>query len=171
MKTMLTVLLLFSIIFGVIGLIGIFPTSTAAPKSSVQETIKRRNISPIGRAYLAARIAKTLRHMGYPTKWTILNDVYEGSPVILLECSKFSKKAIAGFIDRGILADLYFESFDRVDFFNGSHTWSYELNQSHRRETTKGKLYLFASELTDAEFDQVDKQFFKSHGLPAPPKL
>jgi hypothetical protein len=171
MKTLLTGILLFSIVFGAVGLISIFPTSTPFPKHSVLETIKRRNISPIGRAYLAARIAKTLRHMGYPTKWTIINDVHGGSPVILLECSKFSKKAITGWIDRGILADLYSESFDRVDFFNGSHTWSYELNQSHRREPTKGKLYLFASELTDAEFDQVNKQFIKSQGEPAPPKL
>jgi hypothetical protein len=171
MKALLAVLLLFSLIFGAIGLNAIFPTSAPAPQASVQETIKRRNSSPISRVYLAARIAKTLRHMGYSTKWTMLNDVYEGPPVILLECPKFSQKAIAGFIDRGILADLYFESFDRVDFFNGSRTWSHELNQSHRREPTKGKLYLFASELTDAEFEQVDRQFFKNHGLTAPPKL
>ena len=91
MKTLLTVLLLFSIIFGVIELNAIFSTSTPAPKSSVQETIKRRNKSPIGRAYLVARIVKTLRHMGYPTKWTILNDVSGGSPALLLECSKFSQ--------------------------------------------------------------------------------
>ena len=174
MKTLLTVLLLFSVIIGVIGVIGlnaIFPTSTLAPKSSVQETIKRRKSSPIGRAYLAARIAKTLRQRDYPTKWTVVNDVDGGSPVLILECSKFSKKAIAGFIDRGILADLYFESFDRVDFSNGSHTWSYELNQSHRREPAKGKLYFFASELTEVEFEQVDRQFFKNYGLTAPPKL
>ena len=171
MKTLLTLILLFSGILGVILLIGIFSTSTPAPKSSVQETVKRLASSPIGRAYLAARIAKTLRQMDYPAKWTILNDVDGGSPVLILEGSKFSKKAIAGFIDRGILADLYFESFNRVDFFNGSRTWSHELNESHRREPAKGKLYHFASKLTDAEIDQVDKQFFKSHALPAPPKL
>lgn len=170
MKTMMTLLVLFSAIVGVIGFTTIFPALSPSPRFAVQQNLTRRTSSPMGRAYLAARIAKTLRHQGYPTKWTIENDVEGGSPAIILQCPRFSPRAIAGFIDRGILADLYFESFARVDFSNGSRTWSHELNESHLREHSQGKLYLFASDLTDAEFNQVNKQFLETHSLPEPPE-
>ncbi|OGR26606.1 MAG: hypothetical protein A2139_12380 [Desulfobacca sp. RBG_16_60_12] len=170
MKTMLAIMMLFSGIIGVICFTNIFPSSMSSPRFAVQQNLIRRSSSPMGRAYLAARIAKTLRHLGYPTKRTIQNDAEGGSPAILLECPKFSQRAIDRFIDRGILADLYFESFDRVDFSNGSRTWSHELNESHRRDHSQGRLYLFASELTGAECDQVNKQVLETHSLPASPE-
>lgn len=139
-------------------------TPAQAP-SSTSETVKKRGSSPIGRAYMAAGITKTLRQMGYPATWTILGDTSGGSPVLILECAKFSDKSIQSFIERGILSDLYADSFDRVDFSAGSRTWSYELNKTHVRPRPKGKSYLFYSNLTQAEFDQVDKQFLKDRGL------
>ena len=130
-----------------------------------KEEGEKRGSSPLGRAYGAARITKTLRKMGYPTKWTILGDTYGGSPVLILECAKFSEKSIQGFIERGILSDLKTDSFDRVDFCTGSRTWSYDIKQTHVRDRPKGQSFLFASNLTQAEFDQVDKQFDKAHGF------
>jgi hypothetical protein len=134
-------------------------------KIQQMEKAKKRGSSSLGRAYGAAGIIKTLTKMGYPTKWTILGDAYSGSPVLVLECSKFSEKSISSFIEGGLLSDLYVDCFDRVDFVSGTRTWTYEINQSHRRERPKGKSFHFASKLTQAEFDQVDKQFLKSHGF------
>ena len=98
------------------------PPSSGSPPSLTQETVKKRGSSPLGRAYGAAGITKTLRKMGYPAKWTILGDTYGGSPVLILECATFSEKSIHGFIERGILSDLYTDCFDRVDFSDGRRT-------------------------------------------------
>ncbi len=156
----------------IIGALFYFISQTLPPATdkvslspSVSQAPKARGGSPLGRAYGAAGITKTLRKMGYPTQWTILGDTYGGSPVLILECDRFSEKSIDGFIERGILSDLFTDCFDRVDFFDGRRTWSYELNKSHLRDRPKGKSYLFWSKLTDAEFEQVDKRFNKDHGL------
>jgi hypothetical protein len=170
MKIMLSIMMVLSGLIGIIYLTSTFSSSMPSPRFAVQQNLIRRSSSPVGRAYLAARIAKTLRNLGYPTAWAIENDVEGGSPAIRLECPRFSPRAIERFIDRGILADLYFESFDRVDFSNGRHTWSHELNESHRRDHSQGGLYLFASELTAAECEQINKRLLETHSRPEPPE-
>jgi YHS domain-containing protein len=141
------------------------PFSSGLSPSVIQKPVKNRGSDPQSRAYLAAGITKTLRKMDYPTKWTVLGDTHDGSPVLILQCSKFSEKAIQGFIERGILSDIKSHSFERVDLLNGRQNWSYELNQTHIRPLIKGKSYHFSSKLTPAEFDQADKQFYKNHGF------
>jgi hypothetical protein len=169
MKITLTIMMVLSGLIGVIVFMNVFRPSISSPRFAVQQNLTRRPSSPMGRAYLAARIAKTLRHQGYPTKWAIENDGEGGAPVILLECPRFSPRAIAGFIDRGLLADLYVDSFTRVDFSNGRRTWSYEPTPGQGRDHSRSGLYLFASELTDAECDQVNKQLSEAQSLPEPP--